>query len=319
MKRVGRFAVIAFTLGLAQGVPPQNVQHAQAGECDHAPGSNCRCTPSNHGLLDALDEVADRMVKDSSKHTSVLSLLSRRNSSGYGVIPACDGSAHAAKTPNCGCKSCCDAKPLQPGRQSVSSQGMSSEGMPGKLRQVPVHQVPDRAMPVQPQGLPTNISPTPSQDSPGAIPTPVPTDATTDPFLDDSARLLRYPTNAHAVASATQPSQAEHYSFYRQINPQTGAVPARRRISSFEDGFGQGSDSIVLTEFSSRRTALSPSVSGVTPAAAAVVAPPAGISSVVRSSATEPPRLPTAYGPAARPIITIDPAEISSRNPLRKR
>jgi hypothetical protein len=57
----------------------------------------------------------------------------------------------------------------------------------------------------------------------------------------------------------------------------------------------------------------------VTPAAAAVVAPPAGISSVVRSSATEPPRLPTAYGPAARPIITIDPAEISSRNPLRKR
>jgi len=330
MKRAGRFAFIAIAMGLAQGLTGVELRNAQAGECDHAAGSKCQCTSSNYGLLDALDQVADSVLKDASKQPSVLSLLSRRSASGCTGGPGCDCGGHQVGKTKCDCGACCDARQSQSAGQNSTGSGVPSSGTPSRLRQVPVHKNPNPAVPSQqmnkppvpgqPERLPQSYPPATHPGNPSAIPTPLPSDATTDPFLDESARFYRPQANMHAVAAADPRAGVKHYSAYRQINPQTGVVPARRRITSLDSGAGQFADTVVMSDFSSRRpaTATHPAAASQVITAAVHESMPMG-GRVITSSASEPPRLPVTNGPVARPIININPDEVSSRNPLRKR
>lgn len=324
---------LALTIGVA-GSLSSLADSAWAGQCDNCDSptsTSCQCAPGR-GLLDTLNDVACKVVKDKPKRKSILHAFKFKShgssscDNSCGCEPSC-GMEPTCGTESCSCKTGCGAEPscgVEPGCGVEPSCGAepkcgveASCGIEARSNYThatgPIEYPRQMHTPVRtenrkmqaPVQAPAHPSPAP------AIPAPVPQDSTIDPFRDDTVSRAkpRIRSASQRISSqvATPPTEKTLH-FDPQAATRSGLAGPQRAIvrkptpapSSLSargrivDEF-QAEPKPELTVASSRKAdrSLSPSV--------------------VPASATEPAKLP----PLKQSPEQLD--LLDSSNPLRDR
>lgn len=326
---------LALTIGVA-GTFSSLADSAWAGQCDNCDSptsSSCQCPPGR-GLLDTLNDVAGKLVKDKPHRTSILhafkfkvhvSSSCDKPSCGCeptcgteptcGVEPTCGTEnscgveASCGVEPSCGFEPSCGAEPscgIEPQCGVESGCGIETQHgythATGPIKYPPQvrSQTQGQPMPSRPQQTPVrrpNVAPEPR------IPAPVPEDSTVDPFKDDTASHARprvRSASQRISSHASAPMTERPLKFDPQAAARSGQVgPQRAIVRKSVPARGRVSDEQTEQESPQPTTLSSRKPSRSTEL------------SVVPASAIEPAKLP--------PLKTSqEPFDLSSsRNPLR--
>ncbi len=261
---------LALTIGVA-GSLSSLADLAWAGQCDNcdSPTSQrCHCPPGR-GLLDTLNDVAGRVVKDKPKRKSILhafkfnlDLPTGCDKASCGCEPSC-GTEPTCGTegpepscgaePSCGIEPSCGSEPtcgIEPSCGTEPTCGIEPKcgveavcGIEAKHNythatgpiQYPVHaeqRIRTESRPAQTPYRPQTPNRTPPAPEP-VIPAPMPEDSTVDPFKDDTASQSRVRARAASQRITSQtgtPATPKTLKFDPQAATRAGQFGPQRAI-----------------------------------------------------------------------------------------
>ena len=268
MDRSSFVRALVLTIGVA-GTFSSLADSALAGQCDNcdSPSSHsCKCPPGR-GLLDTLNDVAGKLVKDKPQRNSILhafkfklQVTSDCDKPSCGCEPACGVEPSCGTEPTCGTEASCGVEPgcgvepscgIEPSCGTEPTCGVepkcgveASCGIEARQHYShatgPIHypsQMVSPQMPSHPVQTPTRVKPTPKPNvkpTPGPmIPAPVPEDSTVDPFRDDAVSQTRPRVRAASQrisSHASTPTAEKALHFDPQAAIRSSQVGPQRAI-----------------------------------------------------------------------------------------